>query len=121
MELRNQLSQHRLDRLRPLPLIAEFTAAAWPGPVALGTVPADHLVRKAVVEILEVFDGGAAITVGDAVAQGRFQAVADNTPSRVFRYNHENDYRYDTDTAVAVYLPAGAPTVGRARVILYLD
>jgi len=121
MELRNPLTRAQLDRLRPRPLVAEFTHTDFPGPVLVGVIPATHVVRDTVVEIQSPFDGGVTITVGDAVAQGRLQTVADNRPQRIDYYNVNNVYEYSVDTEVYVYFPSGTPTQGRARVVIFVD
>jgi hypothetical protein len=71
-----------------------------------------------VLEITQAFDGGTAITIGDTVAQGRFQAAADNTPGVAAVYETQPNYAYVVTTEVFVFL-TGTPTVGQGRVIMY--
>lgn len=121
MDLINTLTKARLDRLRPRPLSVEFTFSDLPGPISLGTVPATHVINKTIVEVQEAFDGGVQITVGDVVGQARLQTIVDNKPTVVNHYEVNNSYEYDTDTEIFVFFPAGTPTTGRAKIIVYLD
>jgi hypothetical protein len=89
--------------------------------VSLGQISAGYIVRETIVDIQEVFDGSVGITVGDMVAQGRLQVIADNNPTLVNRYNVNNVEEYATDTDLYVFFPAGTPTTGRARVLVYID
>jgi len=91
------------------------------GSLSLGTVISGHIVRLTVVEVLSPFDGSTDITVGDNVAQGRFQAVNDNNPRRVHVYQAFNHYEYGGDTEVKLFFPAGAPTTGSGRATVYID
>jgi hypothetical protein len=120
MELRNALTRAQLDVLRPQPLILDFDFSDVPGSLSLGVVPAGHLVPDCVIEIYTVFDDAVTITVGDIVAQGRFQAVADNKPLYIGVYGTQPHYEYSSDTEVFVFL-VGSPTIGRGRVILYIE
>lgn len=101
------------------PLAREFSWADFAGALALGRAPAGLYCPSCVVEIVEPFDGGAGITVGDLAAQGRFQALTDNRPAEVNQYETEPHFAYPATTDVYVFL-TGSPTVGRGRVILYL-
>jgi len=123
MDLRNAVTPERLRYLRPLPLAIEFTfAEVSGGPLKIGTVPFGHTVRETVVQILEVFDGGLGITVGDSAAQARFQAITDNKPTHVNHYNVNNVFDgYTSDTEIFVYFPVGNPTTGRAKITVFLD
>jgi len=123
MDLRNAITPRRLATLRPLPLVADFGFADVPsGSVSLGVLPPGHIVRETVVEILDPFNGGTAITVGDAAAQARFQAVSDNSPERANHYNVNNVFEgYATETEIFVYFPAGSPTSGSGKVTVFVD
>jgi hypothetical protein len=120
MELRNALTRAQLDILRPQPLIVDFSFSDVPGSLSLGIVPLGHLIPSCVIEIYAVFDGAVTITVGDIVAQGRFQAIADNKPLYVGVYETQPHYEYSSDTEVFVFL-SGSPTIGRGRAILYIE
>jgi hypothetical protein len=121
VELRNPLSKWQLDKLRPRPLVVDFTHTDFPGPLLLGTIPAGYIVRETVVWIKSAFDGGAGITVGDMAAQARLQELADNNPDVENHYNVNNVHEYAADTDVYVFFPAGTPTTGEARAVVYLD
>lgn len=122
MELRNPITRAILDRLRPRPLVAEVLPADFgPGWVRLGLVPAGFLVASVVVEVVAPFDLGAALSVGDAVAHGRFQTTADNVLIRAGQYEARSHFQgYPADTDAFVYL-IGASTGGRAIVTAYLE
>jgi hypothetical protein len=100
-------------------LTVEFTWADVPGQLLIGKVPAGFFCPSCVVEIIDPFDGGTQITVGDLVAQGRFQGAADNDPETSHLYETEPHFAYPTATNVYVFF-SGSPSVGRGRVILYL-
>jgi hypothetical protein len=100
-------------------LTVEFTAADVPGQLLIGRMPAGFFCPSCVVEIIEAFDGGVQITVGDLVAQGRFQGAADNDPETIHQYETEPHFAYPATTDVYVFF-SGSPSVGRGRVILYL-
>jgi len=121
MELSNPLSIFQLDKLRPLPLVVDFTHVDLPGPLLIGEVPAGHIVKNTVVWIREAFDGGLEITVGDLLAQARLQTTADNQAEYVDHFNVNNVHEYETNTDVYVFFPTGTPTTGRGRVIVFLD
>jgi len=91
------------------------------GSLSLGTVISGHLVRLTVVEVLSPFDGSTDITVGDNVAQGRFQDERDNNPRKIDVYQAFNHYEYAGDTEIKLFFPAGAPTTGSGRAIVYVD
>jgi len=121
MELRNPLSRFQLDALRPRPLVIEISDSDYPGPILLGRVPEGYIVRETIVEIIESFNDGVGITVGDPVAHARLQAIGDNHPTVEDYYNVNNCYQYDAATNLFVYFPTGIPTKGYARVIVYLN
>jgi len=122
MDVSNPLSPQQLNALRPRPLVAEFTFVdvSPGGSVLAGTVPAGYRAVDSVVEIDVGFDAGTQITVGDAVAQARLQAIVDNDPSVAGAYETDNNEKYASDTAISVYFPAGNPTVGVGRAIIYI-
>ena len=86
----------------------------------LGQISAGYIVRETVVDIQEAFDGSTGITVGDMAAQARLQLLTDNNPELIHRYNVNNVYEYATDTDLYVFF-SGTPTMGRARVLAYID
>ncbi|UCG53371.1 MAG: hypothetical protein JSW58_07410, partial [Candidatus Latescibacterota bacterium] len=95
------------------PFITDFDwSDVGAGELTMGLAPADTLVQLVLVEILDPFDGGTAITVGDAVAQGRFHAIADNNPEFESIYQSFAHYEYLNDTEIKIFFPAGAPTTG---------
>lgn len=102
-------------------LTVDFSFADIPGPVKIGTVRAGHIVRNTVVRIDTVFDGGLELTVGDAIAQARLQAVTDNQPEHAQDWNVNNVYEYTTTTEIFVYFPNGTPTQGAGRIMVFLD
>jgi hypothetical protein len=119
MELRNALSKAQLDRLRPLPLVVEVDNTTV-SPLLLGVVTAGQVVRECVIEVTSALPPGVAFTVGDTLAQGRFQAASDNIPTEEETYPTWPNYQYSSDTSVYVYI-TGTITTGAARVILYLN
>lgn len=121
MELRNALTKARLDILRPIALEVAFAWDSAPGPVALGVCPAGHLVDRTVVEIEVPFNNGTRLTVGDLVGPARLQVITDNDAREVNRYEVRNDVRYAAETALYLFFAAGSPTVGRGRVLVYLN
>jgi hypothetical protein len=120
MELRNPLTRSQLEDLRPRPFVVEFTDADVPGVLFLGKVPATHVIPMCVVEIFTAFDAAVAITVGDIIAQGRFQGAADNHPGVSDQYETHPHFTYSVDTDAYVFL-TGSPTIGHGRVILYIQ
>jgi hypothetical protein len=122
MGISNPITKFRLDYLRPLPLVVDFDwSDVAGGSVSMGLCRAGHLINKTTVEIIEAFNGGLGITIGDSVAQGRLQAVADNVPEEVSHYEVVNNYEYVSETAIFLFFPNGTPTVGRGRAIVYFD
>ncbi len=121
MQLRNPLTRAALEKLRPLPIVVDFTHTDFPGPLLIGMVPAGHIVRETVIDVQEEFDGGVTMTVGDMVAQARLQVTSDNRPTAVHHYNVNNVYEYATDTDVYVFFPSGTPTTGSAKITVFLD
>lgn len=119
MDLLNPLSRAQLDRLRPKPFVVEFTFEDIGAPIPLGKMFSDYLAHTCIVEIKSPFNGGTTITVGDVAAQGRFQAGSDNHPDHIGEYEHEANYSYGVETEIYVFV-SGIPTMGHARVILYL-
>ncbi len=103
------------------PLRVDFLFSDLPGPISIGFVKAGHLVDRTIIDIQSPFDGATQITVGDSVAQARLQAVGDNWPGRTNFYEVNNSYEYATMTEVFVFFPAGTPTTGSGRAIIYLD
>jgi len=87
-------------------------------PVFIGRVPAGTYVERCDVVIETTFGGGATITVGDANAQGRLQAAADNDTNVAAHYDAPVNFEYTTATDVYLYLN-GAPRIGNGRVIVY--
>ena len=98
-----------------------FSFTDVPGSVVIGTVPAGMVIGETVVKIIEVFNNSTTITVGDALAQGRFQTISDNFPTYVGNYETDPHYRYDVDTQVSIFFPSGTPTQGTGEVIIYLS
>lgn len=111
----------RFGIIDAVPLKVDFAFSDLPGPISLGFVAAGHLVNKTIIDIESPFDGGTQITVGDSVAQARLQAIGDNFPEYANFYEVNNSYEYDTTTEIFVFFPAGTPTTGNGRVIIYLD
>lgn len=121
MDLANPLTKYRLDRLRPLPLVKDFSwADVALGSMSLGICPSGHLVDKTVIEIKTAFNGGVQMTVGDVVAQGRLMVIADNKPNVANHYEVNNSFEYVADTEIFIFFPGGIPTIGIGRVIVYL-
>lgn len=120
MELRNPLSKSQLDRLRPKPLVIEFDFSDVPSQIFMGKVLKEYLISVCLVDIQQAFDDGVAITVGDLVAQGRFQAATDNDPTHAEQYHREVNFSYALDTDAYVFI-SGFSAVGHGRVILYLE
>jgi len=122
MGISNPITKFRLDYLRPLPLVVDFEwSDVAGGSVSMGLCRAGHLINKTTVEIIEAFNGGTEITIGDSVAQGRLQAVADNVPEEVSHYEVVNNYGYVSETTIFLFFPNGTPTVGKGRAIVYFD
>lgn len=104
------------------PIFVDFDYTDFTGgPVALliGKMLKDVYCNSCVVDIIDAFDGGVTLTVGDMVAQGRLQIVADNFPGIVDQYETRPNYAYSVSTDVYVFL-TGTPTVGSGRVVVYL-
>jgi len=78
------------------------------------------VVSEVVIAITDPFDGATTITVGDALAQGRFSAVADNFPAYAEKYVTDPHHLYTSDTEILIYFPSGTPTQGTGEVIVYL-
>lgn len=120
MELRNPLTNYKLDILRPLPLVTEFD---WNdvvgGSLLIGKCIAEHLIEKTTIEITTPFNNGFQVTVGDIVAQGRLQTATDNTAEISGSYEVVNNYSYPIDTNIFLFFPGGIPTIGNGRVIVY--
>lgn len=103
-------------------LLAQFDFTAWStGWVSLGTCSAGRSSAICVVDVKEPFNGGAQITVGDPVAQGRLQVVSGNDLSQVYRYHSNPDHVYSVDQQLYIYMSAGAPTAGSGQVLVYLS
>ena len=119
MELRNSITKAQLDRLRPLPFIVEVDNTSV-SPVFLGVVTTTQIVRECLIEVISALPAGVTLTVGDDVAQGRFQAASDNIPTEEEMYSTWPNFQYSSDTSVYVYI-TGTITGGSARVILYLN
>jgi hypothetical protein len=78
------------------------------------------MIPMCVAEIFTAFDGGVSMTIGDIIAQGRFQGAADNHPSVSDQYETHPHHVYSVDTDVYVFL-TGSPTIGFGRVVLYIQ
>jgi hypothetical protein len=99
-----------------------FSFTDFPGgSLSIGTAPAGMVIGETVVKIIQTFNNGPMITVGDAVAQGRFQAVADNFPGYLGYYETDPHYIYSVDTEILIFFPGGTPTQGSGEVIIYLS
>lgn len=96
----------------------DFTDFA-PGSILVGKVDKSVYIPSVVVDVLGAFSAGTSITVGDIVAQGRFQAASDNIPGQIGAYATRPNYAYPAATNVYAFL-LGAPIAGSGRVILYL-
>lgn len=98
-----------------------FTAADLAGGVlAIGTVQPGVRVDRVAVVIDEAFDGGTQLTVGDAEAQARLMAAAENDPGVAGKYTADVDHEYSAETTINLYLAAGTPVTGSGQVIIYL-
>lgn len=121
MELANPLTKARADLFYDGKLLVDFDFSdVLGGSVVIGTCIEGRVVSEVALLIEDDFDGGVAITIGDDVAQARFQAVADNNPEKVNTYQASVHHEYTSDTEIKVFFPAGAPTKGSGRAIVYL-
>lgn len=103
-------------------LFADFDHTAWVvGWVSLGICPGGRCAAICVVEVIDAFDGGAQVTIGDITAHGRLQVAADNDLQEVYRYHSNPDYVYNVDQQLYIYMSAGTPTHGSGRVLVYLS
>ena len=100
---------------------ADFSFADVPGSISIGTCPAGMVVSEVAIIITDPFDGSTTITVGDALAQGRFFAVADSFPAYAEPYATNPHHEYAVDTEILIYFPSGTPTQGTGEVIVYLS
>lgn len=99
----------------------DFDFSNVPGNLLIGTCPAGMVVGETAVNIVNVFNNGTTITVGDAVAQGRFLEAADVFTDYEGIYESDPHFSYDVDTEVRIYFPSGTPTQGTGEVIVYLS
>lgn len=100
-------------------ICGEFAFSEFPGPKSLGMVDADTVIGQVAICITTPFDGGAQITIGDAADNARLMGAGDNEPTVVGTYEVHPYYQYAADTELFLYFPAGAPTQGTGKVIIY--
>lgn len=96
-----------------------FSFSDYPGPVALGTVPAGGNILKTTLEVTTPFNAGVQATIGDAAANARLQAVTDSLLTKARSYQRASGYTYPANTAVNLYFVGSIPTVGAGRVLVY--
>lgn len=95
-----------------------FTYEDIASPVFIGTLPEDCRVFKARLDIIEAFDEGFYLTVGDDVGEARIMTVAQNNPQLANSYIVEPDVLYELQTDISVYF-GGASAAGSGRIIIY--
>ena len=97
---------------------ATIGIADWPGPVAIGTVPAGSTVDEVVIEVSQAFDT-AQCEVGDAGAHARLIALGESDLATVESYSRCPNVLYAGDTPIKLYFWGSAPSTGSVRVIVY--
>jgi hypothetical protein len=86
----------------------------------LGSVKAGMVVPEVSLRIVDAFDGGTTISVGDSAIHARLMLVTDNFASVPSNYESDPNYRYLNDLDLYIYFPSGIPSVGSGEVIVYL-
>lgn len=92
-------------------------------PKTLLTVPADKLVERVAIHVVEPFDGaGAALTIGDSDDPDRLLRATDNDPTTAGTYEVRPNLEYGSPTAVNLYItPGSGASAGSGLVILDME
>ncbi|OGD36843.1 hypothetical protein A2V94_07080 [Candidatus Atribacteria bacterium RBG_16_35_8] len=101
--------------------LTNFTYNDIGSSIIIGSCVAGNVISKVVFEVIEPFNGGLTITIGDAIGQGRLMTANQNNPSYSGSYCASPNYLYETSTEIRIYFPSGLSTSGVGRVIVYLQ
>ena len=91
------------------------------GEVTIGTIADGTIVESAILDILDAFDGGTQIEIGINTAHAEVMLAVENDPSYVASYQTTSNVSYSTGVAVKLFFPAGTPTQGSGKVVVFLS
>jgi len=90
------------------------------GEMLIGTCLAGKYVFRVSVVIDSEFDGGTVLEIGDTEGHARLMTSEVAQPGYAgTTFRTTPDHRYMDNTDVYIYFPAGTPTTGSGRVIIY--
>lgn len=101
--------------------LVDFTYSDVGSSIIIGSCVAGNIISKVIFEVIEPFNGGLTLTIGDAIGQGRLMTANQNNPSYSGSYCISPNILYETSTEIRIYFPSGSPTNGIGRVIVYLQ
>lgn len=97
----------------------DYADLVYSSPVPIGVVPAGKTIHRVVVDVQNVFDGSAVITVGDSVGNASLMIHDEVDLSVADKFTSEPDLKYNVDTAFRIYVVSGSPTMGLANIKIY--
>lgn len=86
----------------------------------IGNIAANVDIEELKIVVDSPFDGGAAVTVGDAVQPDRLAANSNSELAFTGIYDMEITYSYSVDTDINLYM-SGNPTTGSGKVLIFIS
>lgn len=96
-----------------------FTPSALPGPVAIGTVPANTKVQSCVVKVTIPFAVGIQMTVGTEAAQGLLLTLTESCLQAVGMYEKTINLAYPDGQEIKAFFIGGPSVTGSAEVTIF--
>lgn len=102
----------------PLHIFASFDFQDFvSGSKSIGVIGGNYLINRVVIEVTQVFDSGAQLSVGTAASHGLLMTTDENDLSLMTSVEKEPNYRNTISQTFSVFL-TGTPTQGQASVYL---
>jgi len=102
-------------------LESELLFNTGPGPIALGTAPADKILRAIIVVVRTAFDVTPTLTIGPSGTPSELMEASDVDLAAVGTYEISPGRAYAVDTPLFITRSAMGSTVGRALLVLEFE
>lgn len=98
----------------------KYVNHVFQGCKTIGIVKAGTTIEQVVLVVDEIFDNELTFSIGDDKEHTRLMQQVSEDLHFDNKFLEESDYVYEKDTEIKIYY-TGKPSVGKGRVIVYLD